>query len=192
MSELELLPPKLKIDINIQLRLRVLAGVLYELTEICGVHIEDDLSKGIIERDVIEEITLTFQDSNETPYGRIHFLVDWEKFELLAKTDDSTELYKGFDFSNGYCNALDKKLLKVLKVHVKQLRETYDIDTVVCTFYYRDKYLETDEIHKATRHYMGHVKAKKEIPVMNKEFVKSLETAFQGMDGILRIKFEFD
>ena len=115
-----------------------MAGVLYELTEVCGVHIEKDLSKGIIERDVIEEITLTFQDAYENPYGRIHFLVDWERFELLAKTDDSKELYRGIDFSNGYCNALDKKLLKVLQVYVNQLRKTYNIDTVVCTFHYRE------------------------------------------------------
>ena len=98
MADIEVLPPKLKVDINTQLRLRVLAGVLYELTEVCGVHIEKDLSKGIIERDVIEEITLTFQDAYENPYGRIHFLVDWERFELLAKTDDSKELYRGIDF----------------------------------------------------------------------------------------------
>ena len=169
-----------------------MAGVLYELTEVCGVHIEKDLSKGIIERDVIEEITLTFQDAYENPYGRIHFLVDWERFELLAKTDDSKELYRGIDFSNGYCNALDKKLLKVLQVYINQLRKTYNIDTVVCTFHYREKYLKTAEIHSATRSYMGHVKAKKETPVINKEFTKSLETAFQGLDGILHIKFEFD
>ena len=37
MVNIELLPPKLKVDINTQLRLRVLAGVLYELTEICGL-----------------------------------------------------------------------------------------------------------------------------------------------------------
>ena len=110
MVNIELLPPKLKVDINTQLRLRVLARVLYELTEICGVHIEDDLSKGVIERDIIEEITISFQDSNEGSHGKIHFLIDWEKFELLVRTDDSTELYKGIDFSNGYCNALDKKL----------------------------------------------------------------------------------
>ena len=192
MADIEVLPPKLKVDINTQLRLRVLAGVLYELTEVCGVHIEKDLSKGIVERDVIEEITLSFQDSYKNPYGRIHFLIDWERFELLAKTDDSRELYKGIDFSKGYCNALDKKLLKVLQVHVNRLRKTYHIDTVVCTFHYRKKYLKTAEIHRATQNYMGHVKAEKETFVINKEFTKSLETALQGLDGILHIKFEFD
>ena len=192
MVNIELLPPKLKVDINTQLRLRVLAGVLYELTEICGVHIEDDLSKGIIERDIIEKITISFQDSNEDSHGRIHFLIDWEKFELLVRTDDSSELYKGIDFSNGYCNALDKKLLKVLQVHVKQLKKAYDINGVICTFHYRKKYTETEDIHNAARQFMGHIKTKKENTVTDKQFAKSLETAFQGLDGILRIKFEFD
>lgn len=192
MIELEVLPPQLNVDINIQIRLRVLAGVLYELTEICGVHIEDDLSKGIIDRDVIEKITITFQDNEDNPCGRIHFLIDWEKFELLAKTDDSIELYKDIDFSNGYCNALDKKLLRVIKNHVKQLKKKYSVNTVICTFRYREKYTETTEIHDAARKYMGHVKGEFEKPIENKQFARSLQTVFKNMDGILNVKFEFD
>lgn len=82
--------------------------------------------------------------------------------------------------------------MKVLQVHVKQLKKAYDINGVICTFHYRKKYTETEDIHNAARQFMGHIKTKKENTVTDKQFAKSLETAFQGLDGILRIKFEFD
>lgn len=190
MANIELLPPKLKVDINTQLRLRVLAGVLYELTEICGAHIEDDLSKGIIERDIIKEIDISFKDSNGKIQGGIEFLIDWEKFEFLIKTSGGTEAYKGISFSNGYCNALDKKMLKVLQVHVEKLKKAYDISSVICTFCYRNKYIRTEDIHNATRQFMGHVKAKEKNIATNKQFAKSLEAVFQGLEGILKVKLK--
>lgn len=192
MSGIELLPPKLRVDINTQIRLRVLAGVLYELTEVCGVNIEDAITKGIIERDVIKEIIVYFKDSNGISHGTMHFIIDWEQFEILVQTDDSAELYRGLDFSNGYCDVLDPKLLKVLKKHVAEVKKKYEIDTVKCSFYYRSKYTVTDEVHVATREYMGHIKGTEETSTENRQFTECLETVFKGMDGILRIKFEKD
>ena len=192
MEDIKVLPPKLKIDINTEIRLRVLAGVLYELTEACGVHIENDVMKGIVERDIIKEIIISFRDSEDVSHGRIRFIIDWNKFELVVKTDNSTEVYKGIDFSKGYCNALDKKIMDVLRVHVKELRRVYNIRYVHCSFRYQEKYVETEKIHDAARTFMKHVPAEKEVVTPDGEFKKSLETTFQGVDGVLRVKFEFD
>lgn len=189
---IDVLPPKIIPDINTKIRLRVLAGVIYEMATICGVDIGDDLNKGIIERDVIERITLTFKDDKDKGHGKIIFLINWEKLEVLARTDKGEELYKGIDFSNGLCNQLDPRLLEVLKVHVNKLRESYGITSVHCSFFYRDKYNNTDSIHNATRKYMGHVPGKHIDMMQDEKFVKSLRTAFKGMDGILDVIFEFD
>ena len=53
---IDLLPPKVNVSINVKIRLNILAGVLDELTKICGVSIESTLKKGIVDRDVIENI----------------------------------------------------------------------------------------------------------------------------------------
>lgn len=192
MAEIKILPPKLKVDINTEVRLRVLAGVLYELTEACGVHIEEAISKGVVERDIIQEIIISFQDSQEVSHGRICFMIDWDQFELVVKTDHSSKVYEGIDFSKGYCNALDKKVMDVLQVHVRELRKVYDIKEAKCSFQYRHKYIRTEEIHDAAREYMGHVKGKRQVVVADKEFKRSLETIFKGLDRVLRVKFEFD
>lgn len=104
MSELELLPPKADVntDANLRIHLRVLIGVLYEMTKVCGVEIGDDLDKGVLERDVIERITITFKDKNNIGKARVIFKINWDKLELLAQTEDGTVLYEEKDFSNGF------------------------------------------------------------------------------------------
>lgn len=194
MPDLKVLPPKLKIDINLELRLRVLSGVLFELTSICGVDIKDSLSKGIIERDIIDKIICTFQDVNGKSYGNIEFLIDWDKLEVMTKMDDNTkEVFKGIDFSNGYCNALDHRMLKVLKLHVEKLKKSYKISKVICSFNYREKYRTTDEIFKTAIEYMGHALPDKSLSYeLDAQFCKSLEATFKGLDNILKVVFKFN
>ena len=189
----DLLPPKLNVSINTRIRLRVMAGAIYELAKVCGVDLEDALNKGVIDRDVLQKITLSFFD-NESPKsrGNISFIIDWNKFELLAETDDGTELYRGTDFSNGFCNALDKKILKVTEIHVKQLKKKHNIQRVVCTYRYRDRYVTSSNVHEATRKYMNHVPSNTDLSIADTSFSKNLKTAFKGLDGVLTVEFEFD
>lgn len=194
MSDLELLPPKaiVNIDANLRIHLRVLIGVLYEMTKVCGVEIGEDLERGILERDVIERITITFKDKNDIGRARVIFKINWEKLELLAKTEDGTVLYKGKDFSNGFCNSLDSELFKMLKLHVKKLRKQFDITSVVCQFGYRSKYNITDAIHQETRKYMRHVAGDYIKMDENSEFKKRLRSAFQGIGGTLDVFFTLE
>lgn len=71
---IDLLPPKVDIDLNVKIRLNVLAGVLEELTDACGLSIKDDLKKGIVNRDVIEEIYVRFYDQPQHVCGEIILL----------------------------------------------------------------------------------------------------------------------
>lgn len=158
----------------------------------CGVAIQEDLQKGIIDRDVIEQITLTFVDENRKGHGKIIFIINWTHLEFLAKTDQEEELYHGFDFSQGYCQILDPRLKKALEIHVGKLRKEYNIKAVVCQFRYREKYRSTEGVHNASRAYMKHVKGE-EIPMVNdSEFKNSLKATVQGLDDTLDVIFQFD
>lgn len=190
---IEMLPPKLNVSINNRMRIHILAGAIHELAKACGVDLTDALNKGVIERDVLEKITLSFFDNTcPQPRGNIIFNIDWSRFELLAQTDDGTELYKGIDFSNGFCDALDKKILKVTETHVEKLKKKYDIKRVVCTYTYRDRYRTNSKVHDATRKYMNHVPSTTDLRATDKTFAKSLKVAFKGLDGILTIEYEID
>ncbi len=194
MSELELLPPKADVntDANLRIHLRVLIGVLYEMTKVCGVEIGDDLDKGVLERDVIERITITFKDKNNTGKARVIFKINWDKLELLAQTEDGTVLYEEKDFSNGFCNSLDPELFNMLKLHVKKLRKQFDIKSVVCQFGYRSKYNRTDMVHQETRKYMGHIAGDHIKMDENSEFKKRLRSTFQGIGGTLDVFFTLE
>ncbi len=194
MSELELLPPKAVVntDANLRIHLRVLIGVLYEMTKVCGVEIGDALEKGVLERDIIERITITFKDKNNIGKARVIFKINWDKLELLAKTEDGTVLYEGRDFSNGFCNSLDPEFFNILKIHVKKLRKQFDISSVVCQFGYRDKYTKTDAIDHEAMRYMGHVPGNYIKMDENIEFKKKLRSTFQGIGGTLDVFFTLD
>lgn len=194
MSELELLPPKADVntDANLRIHLRVLIGVLYEMTKVCGVEIGDDLEKGVLERDIIERITITFKDKNNIGKARVIFKIDWNKLELLAKTEDGTVLYKGKDFSNGFCNSLDPELFNILKLHVKKLRKQFDISSIVCQFGYRDKYTKTDTLNRESMKYMGHVTGDHIKMDESDEFKKRLRSTFQGIGGTLDVFLTLD
>ena len=60
---LDLLPPEMDVKVNVKIRLNILAGVLDELTKACGISIESDLKKGVVDRDVIQEIIVSFYDA---------------------------------------------------------------------------------------------------------------------------------
>ena len=186
----ELMPPSLQIESNLRVRLNVLCGVLLELTDICGVDIENSLKLGVRERDVIERITLSFLDDNQISHGRIRFIIDWDKMEILGESDDVP--FATIDFSGGYAKVLDNHVLVVTESIVEQLKQNYNIAEVIATFRYREKYRENDEVHKATREYMHHVCAGEYQQYEDMDFARSLETIFQGMDCVLKVSFEIE
>ena len=67
---IDLLPPKMDVKVNVKIRLNILAGVLDELTKACGISIESDLRRGIVDRDVIQQIIVSFYDAPKHVCGK--------------------------------------------------------------------------------------------------------------------------
>ncbi len=185
---IDLLPPKVDIDLNVKIRLNVLAGVLEELTDACGLSIKDDLGKGIVNRDVIEEIYVRFYDQPQHVCGEIIFEIDWNKFEFLAKTDNGKVIYSNLDTSKNLSYQLDKRSYDAVKVYVKRTNKKYKVKDVKCSFKYRDKYTKKPEIYEATLKYMNHIIGKGgDIKEQNNDFLYEITSAFKGLDGILKV-----
>ena len=114
---IDVLPPRMNISLNARLRLNAIAGVLDEMTQVCGVTITDDLRKGVVERDVIKTIVVSFMDSPTNICARIRFEINWERLEFLAKTDEGQVLFSNVDFNKRLAPQLDKHLYDAVKVY---------------------------------------------------------------------------
>lgn len=184
---IDLLPPKMDVKVNV---INILAGVLDELTKACGISIESDLRKGIVDRDVIQQIIVSFYDAPKHVCGQIIFDIDWKRFEFLARTDEGKVLYSNIDTSKNLSSQLDKTLYDAVKVYVNRTKRKYKVKKVECSFVYNEKYRKTDAIHDAARKYMGHRESlcDDEI-VQDTEFSNEITAAFQGLDGLLNVKF---
>ena len=186
--EMDLLPPKLSIDFDIELKLTIIAGILNEITKACGVNIAEALQKGIIDRDVIKRITISFHSAPKKIEGQIIIEIDWEKFEFLAKTDKGDILFKNVDINKNICNQLDKALYDFLKCYVARIKEKHNITDVVVRYHYRDKYYKNVA---ATRKYMNMVPVEDDIEyAQNVEFDNDLSVIMQGTCGIITTIFK--
>ena len=134
---IDLLPPKMDVKVNVKIRLNVLAGVLDELTKACGISIESDLKKGIVDRDVIQQIIVSFYDAPKHVCGLIIFEIDWKGFEFLARTDKGKVLYSNIDTSKNLSSQLDKRLYDAVKVYVNRTKRKYRVKKVDCSFIYK-------------------------------------------------------
>ena len=73
---------------------------------------------------------------------------------------------------------------------MNRTKRKYEVKKVECSFVYNEKYRKTDAIHDAARKYMGHRESlcDDEI-VQDTEFSNEITAAFQGLDGLLNVKF---
>lgn len=189
MSDLELFPPELDItpDLNLKIRIRVLAQVILDLAEGCGVtDCEDSIKRGIVDKSIVENIMISFVDDKKVIKGQIIFCIDWEKLEFLAQTNEGITIIERIDMNKLLAPQLDPVLCTELFNYVQRLKTKYNIVRTKTSYEYRKKYRETEEIHNKTRAYMHHVKGElltKDTTAFNYE----LKAAFQGLDGYLDI-----
>lgn len=187
---LDLLPPEMDVKVNVKIRLNILAGVLDELTKACGISIESDLKKGVVDRDVIQKIIVSFYDAPKHICGQIIFEIDWKRFEFLARTDEGKVLYSNIDTSKNLSSQLDKRLYDAVKVYVNRTKQKYKVPKADCSFVYNEKYRNTDDVHNAAREYMGHRRSLCDDEIaQDTEFSNEITAAFQGLDGLLNVKF---
>lgn len=189
MSDLELLPPDVDItpDLNLKIRIRVLAQVILDLANGCGVTgCEESIRKGIIEKSIIQDITLSFIDGKNVVRGEIVFFIDWEKLEFLAQTNEGITIIDKLDLNKLLAPQLDPVLCTELFNFVKRLKNKYNIVRSKSSYGYRKIYTENETIHDKTRKYMNHIPGEK-LEKNTKELNYELKTAFQGLDGYLDI-----
>lgn len=189
LSEIDLFQPDVDItpDINLKVRIRVLAQIILELAEGCGAtDCEDSIKKGIVERPIIEQVIVYFCDEKKVARGEICFCIDWEKLEFEAKTSNGQTVIERLDLNKLIAPQLDPAVCTELFKFVKRLKEKYNIKETKSSYQYRDKYTKNEDIHTKTRNYMGHVQGKG-FERDTKDFDYELKTAFQGLDGYLNI-----
>jgi len=185
MSDVTLRPP----DLNLKIRIRTLAKVLYDLTDVCGVKCETDIKKGVLDRQIVDRITVCFFDKSGVVKGEIIFQIDWNKLEILAKTDKDATLLNKIDFNRLVAPQLDQALYLTLKTHVDRLKKEHVIEKARAHYHYRSEYNANTEVFNQTMQYMGHDNnykpPQRDIRAMNYE----LKVAFQGLDGCLDVLF---
>ena len=186
---LELLPPELEVtpDINLKIRVRVLAQVLFDLTDACGVDCTESIQKGVLDKQIVDRITVSFFDANNVIKGEVIFQIDWDKMEFLAKTNEDVTLLQSIDFTRLVAPQLDQPLYAVLFRHVERLKEVHEIVRVKSYYHYRTKYNVNTNAFTAAMEYMGHSNnyepPKRDVSAMNYE----LQAVFQGLDGCLDV-----
>lgn len=189
MPDLDLLSPDVDItpDLNLKIRIRVLAQVILDLANGCGVtDCEESIRKGIIEKSIIKDITLSFIDDKNVIRGEIVFCIDWEKLEFLAQTNEGITIIDKLDLNKLLAPQLDPVLCAELFNFVKRLKEKYNIVRSKSYYGYRKMYTKNDDIYKKTMSYMGHVTGER-LEKDTKDLNYELKAAFQGLDGYLDI-----
>lgn len=189
MPDLELYPPDVDItpDLNLKIRIRVLAQVILDLAQGCGAtDCEKSIKRGIIDKSIIEDITLSFIDNKNVVRGEVIFCIDWEKLEFLAQTNEGITIIERLDLNKLLAPQLDPVLCSELFNFVKRLKKKYNIERIKSSYGYRKRYKENDEIYDKTRAYMGHVPGEM-LEKDTRDFNYELKVAFQGLDGYLDI-----
>lgn len=189
MLDLDLFSPDIDVtsDLNLKIRIRVLAQVILDVANGCGAtDCENSIKKGIIEKSIIEKITLSFIDDKNIIRGEVIFCIDWEKLEFLAHTNEGIKIIDKIDLNKLLAPQLDPVLCAELFNFVERLKVKYNIVETNSSYGYRKIYRENDEIYDKTRAYMNHIAGKKR-ERNTKDLNYELKVAFLGLDGYLDI-----
>lgn len=189
MSDLELYSPDVDItpDLNLKMRIRILAQVLLDLANGCGAtDCEESIKRGIIEEPIINEIIISFIDDKKVIRGEVIFCIDWERLEFLAQTNEGITVIERLDLNKLLAPQLDPVLCTELFNFVKRLKKKYNIAKTNSSYQYREKYTKDDKIYGKTMAYLGHHfgdALERDTRDLNYE----LKVAFQGLDGYLDV-----
>lgn len=82
------------LGIRTTVRVRVLYDVIKNLAFSCGFphYIEESLKKGIVDRQIYEEVYAYYINGNGKAVGRVSFEIDWDQYEIHSKTDSGKEI----------------------------------------------------------------------------------------------------
>lgn len=153
---------KTKPEILLRSRLKVLHGIVKELTEgfLGDIRSHDDilqtLQKGIIEHQILQCITFYYLNSDEELEGKIKVEIDWRQHQVFATTE------AGKQFSIDRSKSIRDQISGIYSIvlqHTDELKKALGVVEV------RVHYRYTPEIEGDTEKYaealalLGHVKS---------------------------------
>ena len=119
------------------IRIRVLHNVTKERAEGFGCERTslDIIEKGIVQRQLIEEISINYLDGANKLVGRVTIEIDWKKHRVLALAD--TDKGRSFEINSG--QSVNKQISMIypkIVEHTKNLREAYKIEKIETRYGY--------------------------------------------------------
>ena len=166
---------KISLEPHVMTRLVTLYYYIYEMAQSFGVEPNtlDTIEKGILQRRILREIIIYYENANNAIVGRITIQIDWEKHKLLASSD------YGSLFALDPRKSLLSQVSEVSQIiieHVKNMRQALGIKEISTSYRYIPE-IERDELkYKEAMQYLGHHIPKEDAQTsIQKEFASSIE-----------------
>jgi len=168
--------PKIKSQVNAQLKTRLETMYLYLFESLQSFGVDsycfETLRKGILERRILKAIYIKYKNEKDIIVGEITIEIDWEKYEIAAKTDYG----KSFTFdTNRSLREQLSDITSTIDAHIKKIRETLKVKTIKTSYRYIDEISDDDEKNKEAMNFLGHVSEKKEERRISQDFKNSVE-----------------
>ena len=163
-----------KLGANVKTRLETLYYFIYEMAESFGVDDDglDSITKGILKRKIIREITINYKNEKDVVLGRVIIKIDWEKHTLLASTD------YGASFTLDSTKSVRSQVSEISDIileHVQNMKKALNIKKISTTYRYISEITSDTTKHEEARQYMGHSPSKGDEVSIQKEFTSSIE-----------------
>jgi hypothetical protein len=126
-----------KTDIQVKTRLETLYLYIFEFLQSFGANSDcfETLRKGILEKRILKAIHVKFKNKDSVIVGEIVIEIDWDKYELLAKTN------YGATFTFDTNKSLREQLLDItikLDAHIKKIKKEFNVVNISTSYKYLD------------------------------------------------------
>ena len=177
------LKSKLKTDVKVTTRLRVLYLFVYEMAEAFGADKSalECIYKGVYEKKILKTIIFDYHNSAGVIVGRVSIDIDWDKHQLLAKSDDGNSFR--IDSSKNVRDQISDLSDTIIR-HVNQLRKQYKVTKVSSKYVYIPEIsFEREENEKAMK-FLGHSYGKSDTSNIDPEFAKRLSWCIDRLSEV--------
>lgn len=172
-----------KTGLNVKTRIKTLYYFLYEMADAFGAGngALDSIKKGVLDRQIIREITINYHDKSDEVIGRVVIEIDWEKHKFLASTEQGA--FFKLDPQKTVRSQISD-LSEIIISHVKMLRSEYKV-TRVTTNYRYIKEIEADATkYKDAMEYLGHGYGKQKVENIQPVFNQTLSWMLDKLNEV--------
>jgi len=173
-----------KVNIDTKVRLETLYLYIYESCQSFGVDNDclDSISKGIFEKKIIKKIHIKYLDGLDVVVGIITIEIDWEKYEIAAKTNYGATFT--FDTNRSLREQLSQ-MTYIIDSHTMKIRQQFKVKKVDTSYTYIDEIRKNKEEDEKAMKFLGHVKVDApDTRNITKEFKHSMEYINEKLDEV--------